>query len=762
MPNSITQFANMANEVLANGALVEAFNVNNCTRGIMDTNFTTDGHRISMVFGGDMNQNKCQEYLKNLRDRINGAFYQSSHGVQGPFNLDFFPFNAHDGIMLQDETSGKFKYEVSITDEVLFNLQSHLMHSMVKPTEVEMTKPIKVKPTGVQLTQVKPRTVIKTYPFDSNEYVMCSSFESKELAEDFKKKFCAEMVSLQCDLSRFVEVKVEVRNNNIYNNVYIKKDIVKNVAFIQKCVQYNAGKIGYSLDEDSGIDSDDVTVLMKILTQFVCHTTGIVIDSYYLTSYPGSDEKSTLLPTIAVKGEEGKKKGSRFLNAAEVHAINHAFGFPVVNNLAACVSDERIISEQDKETYGIHGIDFFNKDVCQCVFDHLFENALVTKVGKEYELEVQRSPHLDKLRAKVDEMREKEAQLQEAQSRAGAAQSYAKAAQSHAEEAKLRAEEAQSCANTTLSSTESAQLRAEATQSSAKAAQFRVEATHSHAEAAQWYAEAAYLRAEMTQSAGGATQLRAEAAQFCAKATRLYAEVTRLQKEIEAKGKKQKKVYADACHQVDSLDRRSITSGSSDDTDNHPKVSDNPNGGWQGASRSHPAGSSGGTDPNAGKKGQGQGRGGSQDRAQGHHRSTKLPYGTHPDYVVDPGYCGSSSDITGGLSGKTAAKSASADKSASVDKLKNPDSKKRSSPYTWIKSFFSRSKKGTTPLKRANSESGVSESGVFVNTPAQTPGSTPKTVRKSPNGLPNGANTNLTGVRTEQTANVAKESCVVS
>jgi hypothetical protein len=202
-----------------------------------------------------------------------------------------------------------------------------------------------------------------------------------------------------------VEVKVEVKGNNTYNNVYIKKDITNDVDFIQKCVQYNARKISYSFDEDSGLDNTDATILMEMSTQFIYHTTGIVIDNYHLTPYSGSNEKSILLPTIAIKDKVGKKKDSRFLNATEVQAINIAFGFPVVNNLAACVSDERIISEEDKETYGIHGIDFFNKDICQCVFDTLFENALVTQIGKnEYGLEVQSSPHITMLRARATDM----------------------------------------------------------------------------------------------------------------------------------------------------------------------------------------------------------------------------------------------------------------------------------------------------------------------------------------------------------------------
>lgn len=546
--------------------LVEAFNINNCTRGIMSTNFTTDGNHITMIFDGGMSQDECRKYLENLRGRINGAVYQDNDGIQGPFNIGSFPFNANHGMIFKDKTIGKFKYEVPITDEVLFNLQAHLIYSMTKPKKVEIIYyPIAVKLTQVNLTKVKPRTVINTHPFDSNKYVMSSSFESKELAEEFKRKFCAEMMSLQYNLSSFVEVKVEVKGNNTYNNVYIKKDIAKDVDFIQKCVQYNAGKIGCSFSIPS-VSDNEVRMLKEVLTQFIYHTTGVVIDSYYLTSYPGSDERSTLLPVVVVKDEKGKEY-LRYLNAAEVHAINHAFGFLVINNLAACVSDESLISEQDKETYGIHGIDFFNKDICQCVFDTLFENALVTQVGKsDYGLEVQRSPHLDKLRARVNELYAPEAQLREQEAQLGS------------EEILSSAEAAQLQARTTISHTDAAKLCAEADQLYVREANLRVETIKSRAESAQCYAEASQLRAGAAQSYVEATQLPAAAANFRTEVNRLYAKVDNLNKEIEARKNEQKTVSKDTCKPWDQSSFGSIGSSSSDDNDHRRDVA-GPSGG---------------------------------------------------------------------------------------------------------------------------------------------------------------------------------------
>jgi len=78
-------------------ALVEAFNVNNCTRGIMDTNFTTDGHHITAMFGGGMKEAECKKYLESLRDIIEDVFHRSRpEKDQGPFYLDSFPFNPKD------------------------------------------------------------------------------------------------------------------------------------------------------------------------------------------------------------------------------------------------------------------------------------------------------------------------------------------------------------------------------------------------------------------------------------------------------------------------------------------------------------------------------------------------------------------------------------------------------------------------------------------------------------------------------------------
>lgn len=561
MPNSDKKLVN---------ALVEAFNVNNCTHGIVDTNFITDGRHITMIFGDGMKETECRKYLGSLRDAIEDTFHRSRpEKDQGPFYLNSFPFNAQSGKIFKDKKTGKFKYEVSIDDRVLFNLQAHLIYSMTKSTIA----------------------TVYSYPHSlkNEQYIMCSRFASEEIAKDFKQRFCAEMLrELKCDLSPFVEVKVEVKGNNTCNHVYISKNIVNNLDFIQRCVLYNAETIGCAL-EIPGIDnnSDRISkrecVLQELLTQFIRHTTDIVIDRYYHTFSKKSRERCLLLPVIAVKDEKGKKF-FRYLSASEAQAINAAFGYPVVSNLAEDISDESIISAADKRNFGINGINFSNREVSQHVCTGVFGNAAAVQVNEdEYGLEVQSSPHIDKLRIKVDELRAQEAQrqeallraqeaqLQEAQSRAEAAQSYARAAQS-------AADTAQTCADTTISRTESIQKRAEAVQKragsaewSAKEARFRVNAVKLRAEAAEWHEKAAQLR-----------------------------------QEIEDKEKKQEKVREDACRPWDQFSCGSIDSNSSDETDRN-RVSHDPDPAAKPpiATRSNAAAPSG-SNTFGNKKGQGQ------------------------------------------------------------------------------------------------------------------------------------------------------------
>ncbi|VVC27380.1 Hypothetical protein CINCED_3A020037 [Cinara cedri] len=619
-------------------ALVEAFNVNNCTRGVMDTNFITDGYHITTTFGGSIEEAECKKYLKSLRDAIEDTFHQSCTGeTQGPFYLKNFPFYDNAGKIFKDPKIGKFKYEVPIADEVLFNLQAHLIYSMTKPIRASMggdTHPHLVK---------------------NKKYIMCSRFANEEIAKDFKQKFYAEMLrELRRDLSSFVTVEGR--------NLYIGKDLVSDLDFIQRCVLYNAGKIGCALEIPSAdYDGNNIPKrelnFQELLTQIIYRTTDIVIDSYYHAFSQKSRKRCILVPAIAVNDERGKIQYFRYLNASEAQAINAAFDSPVVSNLAEDISDESIISKVDKGNFGINSINFSNREVSRHVCKVVFSSATAVQVNEdEYGLEVQSSPRIDTLRAKVTEIRKKEA--------------------------RLHTRVAQSCVNITLSSIKLSHLRTES------------------------------------------TRLREEAAQ--------------LRKEIEAEEKRQN---LSSCNPGNQFSWWSSHSGSSDGNDNHRNISSDLQGGQQGASRSNPAGPSSSNDFGIRK---GQGHGDSQDEQRG-HRSTKLPYGTHPYYAVDPGCYGSSSSIAGGLLSKTAANS------SRTNKLKKPDSKKCSSVFKWVKSFFSSSKKDTT-LKHANSKSGV-----FVNTPGQTSGST----RKSPNGLPGRVNTNLTGVRAEQTANIAKESCIV-
>jgi len=236
----------------------------------------------------------------------------------------------------------------------------------------------------------------------NGQYIMCDNFESKELAEEFKRKFCAEMLrELKCDISSFVTVEGR--------NVYISRDLVNNVDFIQRCVQYNTETIGCaleipSIDNDSNNISKREFVLQELLTQFIRHTTGIVIHSYYHTVSKKSGERCLLLPAIAVKDEKGNIK-FRYLYVSEVQAINVAFGYSVVSNLAEDILDESIISEADKKKFGVDGIDFSNREVSQHVCNVVFNNAVAVQVNKdEYGLEVQSSPHIAMLRARATDM----------------------------------------------------------------------------------------------------------------------------------------------------------------------------------------------------------------------------------------------------------------------------------------------------------------------------------------------------------------------
>lgn len=611
MPNLVKRLVNkkLVNEELIN-ALVKAFNINNYTYNTY-TNFTTEyatdnkgyiteGY-ITMAFDDNMNKGQCVNYLQKLREKAFNKFYSDEVGAATSFNLDYFPFDCDGKYIVLAKEAGRLKLRVLITPEVISNLQAHLALSM--------SKDIKVKIDGKIMPKERDED-------KCDKYITGSSFESAALAQKFADQFNTKVQKIKdsapggrYSASGCVRVKG--------NNTYVTRSIFNDANFVQDYAEEYIWRVGRTFESLSA--NDGIGMLKNALFRFIRHATGINIRYCDHVSYVfpvlegGRKEYSILVP--GVEDEDGL----RYLNAKEVAIVNSVFrsgkfNFNILHDISTCVEKKDLSTTQKTidavDEDGIYGIDLYNEDVSICVLDTIFSNSRVTRVGNEYKLEVQSSPHIDKLQEQETQLRAQEAQRQEAQLRAQEAQlqeallraqqaqSYARAAQlradvahSHAEAAQSAADTDQTCADSTISRTESIQKRAEAEQKRAKAA--------------EWSAKEARFRVN-------AVKLRAEAAEWHEKAAQLH-------QEIEDKEKKREKVREDACRPWDQCG--SIDSDSSGETDRN-RVSHDPAAKPPIATRSNAAAPSG-SNTFGNKKGQGQ-----SDSRQG-----RIP--TPPPFPVD-------------------------------------------------------------------------------------------------------------------------------
>lgn len=352
--------------------LVRAFNINNHDCEI-DTNLTVDddGH-ITMVFSPTMSKSQCIDYLKNVRNKIIRTFYKDENSAEMSFfNLKCFPFSFPLSALKLNEQSFSYNLKIPVTSEVLDNLKSHLAHSMTSPMKEEMGD-------------------IRTKKFDKKKYIMCSCFVNNKFAREFAKKFCAEIEKLGFSAPELVVIHGP--------EVSINKKIFSNVQFVEKFVEKELWLTGRNFKFSSAED-DEIKALKDSLIQFIFLSTGIKIDCYDRSTYIGGDEDIILIPIVKDNGQSG----SRYLTREEAKAINQAFCYKVLNGVTRCISDKFPVASSEK-TKGIYGIDFYNKDISNCVINTLFENSVINKVGKDYRLEIKPNLKLLELYKEIAEM----------------------------------------------------------------------------------------------------------------------------------------------------------------------------------------------------------------------------------------------------------------------------------------------------------------------------------------------------------------------
>jgi len=327
--------------------LVKAFNINNMHHCIMLTNFTVQNSNgqdyVTMAFDRSMDVKQCVGYLNKLREKIIWKFIPE-YRAKDSFNLDYFPFNPSQGSL--DTTRNRYRYTVPITKEVLFNLKSHLVRSIAK-----------------NIYSIDMHAECWGEIYRDNKYIMHILFDNSNTANEFAERFRAEIKEYKNSPSNPLEVNGD--------DVYIR-DIFNDPEFVKSCMQDMAWATGISSDFTS--DSE----LRDTLIQFVYKIAKIEIDKYENSSGYGNPAKKIMLIPI-VKDDNLE---DRYLKKNEVNAINHAFGYEVLNDVAECTEDLAADSSE-LQCKGVYGIDFYNKDISDCVINTLLENSLVTKVGRD-------------------------------------------------------------------------------------------------------------------------------------------------------------------------------------------------------------------------------------------------------------------------------------------------------------------------------------------------------------------------------------------
>lgn len=318
------------------------------------TNFTiSDQRNISIEFAPDMSKEECLSYLKTMGNKIRSSFVEGKG--ENAFNVNHFPFHIDSGSIRKNK-SGNFELCLPINSKIIFNLKSYLANSIIQ--------------------RVIPDSENKdiynmTFPsFDKGEYLLVQKFESRELAQTFKKEF-VNFIEQRYDYD--VSSDIIVKDNKLC----ITYNFVNNLNFVRNYHDEDIYRIFKILCtyEQTNHKKDDLKMLIN--QRFFSNLPDVNF-SFFINRVKKEDPSHPLMTPYRKENEHT----SLGLSIVEVDKVNAEAGFDLLNPITPLleINDSRFIDPDKADELGVYAINLDDPEVVMPLMEKCLESAVIGQV----------------------------------------------------------------------------------------------------------------------------------------------------------------------------------------------------------------------------------------------------------------------------------------------------------------------------------------------------------------------------------------------